>query len=549
MNFTSVNKIPAESNPVATTINVLEYYKISYSRSSIIDEVETHPDFPSLHALCETLQYLGIEADPVQINLDELRQVDGPFIVYNAYHKDTFRFIERFSEEYVLFRDDFYHQQKCTVEEFQAIWGGIVVVIQHDMPAGKQATGYLQWFLQLIAPVSFQVMIGAVFFCKVLLEYVSFTSSYISFWYLIYNFLFLLGFFVSVLMYQVDLKAGSKLAKKVCGGTSLQTCEQAMHSGLGKILRPFSLSEISLVFFFTFALMFLLHPSQAGLLSIARIITLFSIPVTIVTIWYQYSVVRSWCKICLLGHTILLLLVISGFIMGNRIPVLPTEINMVYISQITFVVLVSFIALLKIKPLVGLHLRNIKIAREYRHIKFNADVVNAFSSKDGRKYYADDSIGFFFGDPESTNKIICVCSPYCEPCAQAHPDIVDFVKRNRDYALQIIFYVSSDPGDERNLPVYGLYYNQGKGNDLESLINQWFTTKDLGVFKLPDEQVQFVKDAFKVSVDSMYEWCEDAKVLYTPTLFVNGVKLPVVYSYDEIRFVAPVLSDISGVEI
>src|ERR1700733_8508188 len=69
-------------NPQAALFKLLNYKGININTATIQDELEKHPDYPSLLAVCDVLTASNIENSAFRIGVEELDNVPCPFLAH-----------------------------------------------------------------------------------------------------------------------------------------------------------------------------------------------------------------------------------------------------------------------------------------------------------------------------------------------------------------------------------------------------------------------------------------------------------------------------------
>ncbi|MNV74903.1 hypothetical protein D3C71_1681570 [compost metagenome] len=142
------------------------------------------------------------------------------------------------------------------------------------------------------------------------------------------------------------------------------------------------------------------------------------------------------------------------------------------------------------------------------------------------------------GNPNAEHEIIKVCNPYCGPCAKAHSDLEAILNENFNVKLRIIFTASDDDKDIKVHPVRHLLAIEATGNEnlVKKALDDWYLspTKDYESFS----KKYLMNGELKTQgekVRAMNKWCKDMKILFTPTIYVNGHLLPQNYNVDELK--------------
>ena len=82
---------------------------------------------------------------------------------------------------------------------------------------------------------------------------------------------------------------------------------------------------------------------------------------------------------------------------------------------------------------------------------------------------------------------------------------------------------------------------------LKAILHHWFITNDIAKFDLLNSQKLFVEPITYQQKSDTTSW--DNQIEFTPTLLINGYKLPSQYSItDVIQMMVPLLNDVNVLE-
>ena len=117
-------------NADASVIKLLKSLSINIAPATIIDELEKHPEYPSLLAISDVLMALGIKNAAFRIGLDDLTKMSTPFIVHTHLHRDDFVVINKIEGDSVWVSSDKWSQHKITTESLKQTFAGIVLAVE-----------------------------------------------------------------------------------------------------------------------------------------------------------------------------------------------------------------------------------------------------------------------------------------------------------------------------------------------------------------------------------------------------------------------------------
>ena len=148
-------------------------------------------------------------------------------------------------------------------------------------------------------------------------------------------------------------------------------------------------------------------------------------------------------------------------------------------------------------------------------------------------------LGITIGNPHAENTIIKVCNPYCGPCALAHPLLEEIVRRNKNINLKLIFSASNEKDDRKGVAARHLMAVSKKTPaQTEQALDDWYLAKqkDYKTFAQKYPMNGELKEQ-EAEIDKMQAWCKNAEILYTPTFYVNGYRLPENYKFEELKYI------------
>jgi uncharacterized membrane protein len=349
------------------------------------------------------------------------------------------------------------------------------------------------------------------------------------------------GLFVSVLLLGTELGFQSQIVKQVCGTFNESGCEQVLKSSYAKGIWDITPADVSLLYFATQFILYLLGCWGLPTIQSLLVLSMGGIGIAIWSLYTQAIKLKQWCGLCL---AIVAILVLQATVASIMIQ-FPIPIIGFGLFVLLFIILA--LALLPIKQLVKTNSSNkIKLA-ELKKWKLDAGL---FMNQWQQEQQTDTSIwqnDLIFGSPEAPLRITVACNLYCKPCANTHKQLDDLLKRFDDkLSLQVRLLFPSENGDDRfTCAAKAILQKATEGlsnNDLQRALASWFELMDLGKWTR-----KWHHDAnIDVNQELMHHrhWIEQNKITYTPTLFLNGRKLPGRYTLADIEILIPQLSQL-----
>ncbi len=342
----------------------------------------------------------------------------------------------------------------------------------------------------------------------------------------------LAGVVVCSLLLWYEIDRNNPFLQKVCNSTKATNCNAVLQSNAAKLFGVISWSEIGF-FYFAGGLLFVLLRNEASLVLLAWL-NILALPYTVFSVVYQWRVTKQWCPLCLAIQALLALEAFYFIGVGHLQQFAVAEI----VPAFVLAFLLPVTAWYFVKPLLVKNKEAEEFKNRFYRIKNDSRIFEALLEKQKKITIAPDGLGIRLGNPDATHTIVKVCNPYCGPCAKAHPDMHSLLHNNPNLAVQIIFTPAADEKDYRNKPVKHLLAVAEKQNEqlTEQALDSWYMAdkKDYDLFaaKYPMNGELKQQDA---KVDAMYNWCNEMKIEFTPTFFVNGYQLPENYTVKDLN--------------
>jgi glutaredoxin len=271
-------------------------------------------------------------------------------------------------------------------------------------------------------------------------------------------------------------------------------------------------------------------PASSELL---KILSIAVVPFTIYSLWYQYSV-GAWCTLCCIVQALLVIGALTAGLDGLHWWEIRADMTMVP-SLLTYIFPVSVWALLK--PLL-LRAQQIEpLQQQVRKFKYNSKFFSQLLAS--QKHYAipDEIMPVVLGSPDAATTITMVSNPFCGPCASAHKLLDKWLKERDDLQVKIVFATANHDDDDRTKVarhVTALSLLEDKSLAADAM-NDWYSQ---AVKQFDEWSARFPvpqdKDITSVTTKQK-EWCREAEIMFTPTIFVNGYKLVEPYELEDIR--------------
>lgn len=287
-------------------------------------------------------------------------------------------------------------------------------------------------------------------------------------------------------------------------------------------------------------------------------ISLLGLPYTLFSITYQKVIIKSWCKLCLIVQAVVLLQ--NSILLFNLVskaqPLtlgLHVSIN-IFIEDILIVFSVIGIWSL-VRFLIHLNVENKKLIRSNHKQIYDQNTYEKLIGS-GRVVPSFDGKGnITIGHPRSTkNSVTIVLSTYCKQCAKTLDELVSVVN-NGFWPVSLTILIKANLGGlnvtrTENSPIsddskvarkiMALIIKGDQELALTALLS-WYNNGHFVNYQYWESQFPNVTEEELIlaeqSLNSIYNWTENHKIMLTPTVVINEKVLPEIYLSHEANLI------------
>ncbi len=522
---------------VKATITYLKLLQVKVNSTTVNETLQNHPDWPSLLCISDSLNKWNLANAAGKIEPEQIEQLPVPFIANVKDRAYPLAIVTDVAADAVTFLSKNYTKTKTTSkEEFFRKWTGIYLIAEPSETSGEKnyKSHKQESLLQASIPVAFLLLVTGFLFAGVFRNATAAPAAVSTGVYLQWN-LSLAGALVTSMLLWYELDKNNPLLQKVCTGIVKGNCNAILTGGQAKVFNWLSWSEVGF-FYFSGSLLGL---SYAGGNAIAAIgwLNILALPYTVFSVYYQWRVAKQWCVLCLAVQVLLLLGAVNVLINGLLLPSGAYAGSSIIYSLFLFVL--PALLWYAIKPFVLKLQESKNTKRQYLRIKFNSQIFETLLKKQKAITIPTEGLGIIIGNPNATNTLIKVCSPYCGPCARAHTKIEKLLEELPNLKAQIIFTAPDNTDNYAYEPVSHLLAiaSENEGSKTKQALDDWYLPpkKDYDVFKSKYPlNGELTKQGRKI--EAMDKWCKAMDIKATPTILINGYQLPDAYSVEDIQY-------------
>jgi len=485
-----------------------------------------HPHKYNLLGLSTLLSDYNIENEAYTISDKEqnINKLPVPFI---AHFGGGFVVVEKIKNDKVTYK---WNEKNINlnINEFCESWSGAALFAETN--ENSQESEYKQHIKNKIFDILKFTALAAV--SVLIFAYALFNNAAnFSWWFFLSLILNLFGIYICWLLLQKQMNTQSKFGDKICSLFSQSDCNDILESEAAKLFGLVSWSEIGLGYFISSIIILLFAPA---LIVFYVWIAAFSLFYTVWSIWYQKFKAKQWCALCLIVQVVFLLIVaVNLFFSKFAIP----EFSIFNIIALGCVYLLPTLIICILVPRISNESLLQNTTQELNSIKANEDVFRVILTQQP-KYEVDTTTSdILFGNPDAEVLITILTNPHCYPCGTMHTRVEKLLAEcGSDVCIQYIFSSFEASLDDSNRYLTAVYYQYDKKMQ-QKIYNEWFE-KGSG-----EKENFFMKYPVNINEQNITEqftkhekWKADTKLRATPTILVNGYKLPDNYKIEDLRF-------------
>jgi len=506
---------------------LLRKNKIPFDKEELSFQIQSHPSYPSLHAVTGVLDHFNIEnlAADVPVNVEVLLQLPDSFIA--QVNTDTGKdlvVVQRVKLDYNIIYSS-KKTEKVTEAAFLSIFTGILVAI--EKPENEERfSNHKSWIKQTAFSITSILLVSLLFLN---------TTPIITLGYLAFT---IIGLLMSIAIVKQEQGIETSIGNAFCAGASeKKDCDAVLSSKGANLFGDYKLSDVSLLYFSGLLIAVLISILfKSTLVTALYTISVISLPITLYSIYYQYAVVKKWCFLCLSIVAVLWLQAGLVFIDGNYLTPITLETSLLIAFSFTlFFTIWSFL-----KPIISANVLLKKDKIEFVKFKRNFNLFESLLSKSATLHTAiPNTHEVVFGNKNAVLELVIVTNPFCGHCKPVHQLVHDVLKKYKEQ-VKIIIRFSVNTKDTENSAVkvtsriLEIYQTKGEKVSLEAMddiysgmtsetwLEKWENCEE------KENQLEILK--------SQSAWCTENAINFTPEILINGKSFPKEYDRQDLLF-------------
>ena len=521
-----------EDNVVFVLQKAIKHFKIRVTDATVKSYLLAHPHYPSLKSVCDALTTWKVENYPLNLELEEIKALEMPFIAHLKSGGGQLIFVEKVKNGQVVYFLSGNKKIEEGFEKFSEKLSGAVVVFEAGKDSGEKE--YRQHHhneilnKSLLPLVIISLIAWAVFVLVSNDGNAIYQSGYL-FWGLLAT--KITGLTASVFLVLHEMKVHTPLADRICGFSSKTDCDTVLSSNASKVFGWINWADAGLVYF-TGTLLYLAGINESSSLWVLALVSALVLPYPVFSIYYQAVKTKKWCPFCLIVQGVL----IAEFIL--LLPVLlQVNISIIQVLQLGVSFLIPAAFWLLFKAYHNTIQEHNRMRYSYLGFKRNPEIFRFLLRNNGKEEIPITSDSLVLGNPDAPITVTAFLSLYCNPCANAFNGLKKLLENCPELKINAIFSVYEDEGSKKLInTLYHVYKSKGSEQTTDFLY-KWYTMPRQNRKTLYEkEKLPAGFDVTEIVSVENKKLFEENNVAGTPTIFVNGYKYPKQYEYSDIKF-------------
>jgi len=498
--------------------------------------IASHPDYPSILAVADTLQQLGISHTVARANKENLSKLPLPVLL----HLDT--------AGGSLLQVNEPNDLEAAGDKLNH-WSGVLLKAEStEQIADKENAKALveEKRFKFLAVLSLLVVAGLVF-VPLLLSF--------SWLQLILLTTVLAGVGMGYVLFAKDLGITYRAMESFCNAGTGAGCGKVLRSEDGKLFGFITFSDLTLGYFAAQLIatgLFVPLWSGSSLLTVLGWMSILAVPVIGYSLWLQAVKIKEWCRLCLMVNGIL---AIQALFFGFAFYTGLMELTAVTLPAAAITLLLfgaTGSSLLLLKQTIQQKNRAVQNEIDSARLKNSPDVFTGLLFSQRQVDVTPFENDFLLGSPDAPIKLTMAVNLYCGPCKNELEKAKELLGIFPGHVnLSLRFLKSGDVGKSSSLLLKKwLQQRSGQNNGMpnaQALIEEWYAGMNADKFEKshPVNGAVSEPDA-EAYLQAHCNWIKAVGITKTPTTFMNGYELPAVYRVKDLVSLIPGLVDAFG---
>lgn len=523
--------------------NILEYFldeiEVPYTKSFADKLYNEHPHKYNMYGLKKMLDVYGVKTLGVRIDSKDLLSLNypcilhtyGDFVIGLDCGADTITFLQ--------------NAKRITIshDAFKQTWTGNALVVEETTEADEPE--YYNHRKEEILANAKVYSIPIMLILSSIIGMVAHIQE-MELFSIIGLILNIVGIFVCAMLMQKQLMGESRYGDRVCNLFNHADCNSILDGPKAKIF-GISWSEVGMGYFTASILLITLYPESVGTVSIINWIAMFY---GVWSIYYQWRIAKSWCVLCVISQIVIWLIGIIAIISCISVP-LSFNVFSSLLSCIVYGICIMAVHHYAIGY--AAEKGRIRAVQKYRALKANNKVFNALIENGVYYETSLEDSSIIFGNAKAKMRVTILSNPHCNPCARMHKHVEKLLRLSGgEICIQYIFSSFHENLEDSSRYLIFCYFEYGQDEALSKFAD-WYSKDKFNHKKIVSKNAAHIHTVIIEREMEMHrKWRTRTSLIETPTILVNGYKLPDEYEIEDLAMIVNtikeenILQDING---
>jgi uncharacterized membrane protein len=486
-----------------------------------------HPEYPSILALSDCLSQWNIDNQTYKIESGDYdpEELLFPFVAHLREKGGRFILIHSISQSKVTYSDEQYQHLVMSEDELLKRWDGIALHAEKKEDSGEinYRQQYFYHFLRTLA-VPASIILGIGIFV------ISAVSASFSVPDMLLALVKLLGTGIGILLLVQSIDNRNPLIQNLCGRGGRNDCNAILKSDAANITPWLSWSEVGFFYFAGSLLLLLIYPPSVTVLAWLNVLAL---PYTVYSFSYQYRQ-KNLCIFCCCVQVIFWLEFLINAASASYHVNFP--VALLYYLPISF--LLPILIWHFLKPILQRSVQAEPLKQQLKNFKYNKSLFEKTLTSQVRYAVSNELMPIVLGNPAAETVVTMVSNPFCGPCARTHEILEELLAYRDDLQVKVIFATTGHNQAERT-KVAGHLTSLNRLSDqsiVRNALSDWYKHQHKKYEAWIQKYSSDLDQEIYLAAKRQAEWCKMADITFTPTLLVNGYKLPHPYQAGDLRY-------------
>lgn len=508
-------------------ISILKKYLEENQHTNLIEDFKenyfSHPNFPSLYSITDTLDLLGIENMAANIPKNQLENLPDQFVAFIK-NKDFegFVLVKKHSDKIIYEAED-EKTHTISIDEFRDLWSGLILAIGKNEAVADSKKSNFKSFAFLTS--------------LILISLISIFAYGFEIYSFVFRILSLAGLLVSIFILQEKNEEGNEFVSKICSFGPKTSCNSVIKSKNSQITKSLSFTDLPILFF---SINFIAVSLVSTSFGIIGLLSLLSVPICLYSIYLQKVKLEKWCVLCLIISS---LIILQSFVYVFNTTAL--EINLIALIHYFIIALICATIWFYAKEIIEDRKNLASKNKDLFRFKRNFSVFEFLSSEVKEQHQLTNLKPVSYGNTKAPLTLRLFLSPSCGHCHTAYRKAKELIATYPEKVkLAIYFNLNIDNPDNPYLEIAkNLLQINLSGNNIAQAMDDWH----LHNLKIEDWLKKWkqpiITNKTEIELNEQYQWCIKNDFNYTPVKIVDYKLLPREYEIEEIKYFISELED------